>query len=134
MAGEGRPPATLLRAAKASHGWPAFAGHDTRALAGGRRAHHRRTHDPPAMSTGTKPLLSANWFRVAAVRPRLREHVRITRQHFRGERWFVLEDLVESSVHRFLPAAQKAIGMMDGTHTLDEIWIALGALGEERPT
>jgi|HubBroStandDraft_1064217.scaffolds.fasta_scaffold18631_2 putative peptide zinc metalloprotease protein len=86
------------------------------------------------MSTSGKPLLSANWFRVAAVRPRLRDHVRITRQHFRGERWFVLEDLVESSVHRFLPAAQKAIGMMDGTHTLDEIWIALGALGEERPT
>jgi putative peptide zinc metalloprotease protein len=86
------------------------------------------------MSTAGKPLLSANWFRVAAVRPRLRDHVRITRQHFRGERWFVLEDLVESSVHRFAPAAQKAIGLMDGTHTLDEIWTALGELGEERPT
>src|ERR1700722_19511313 len=61
------------------------------------------------MSTAGKPLLGANWFRVAAVRPRLRDHVRITRQHFRDERWFVLEDLVESSVHRFLPAAQKAI-------------------------
>jgi putative peptide zinc metalloprotease protein len=86
------------------------------------------------MSTAGKPLLSGNWFRVAAVRPRLRDHVRITRQHFRGERWFVLEDLVESSVHRFAPAAQKAIGLMDGTHTLDEIWQALGDLGEERPT
>jgi putative peptide zinc metalloprotease protein len=86
-----------------------------------------------AVSAG-KPLLSANWFRVAAVRPRLRDHVRITRQHFRGDRWFVLEDLVEGSVHRFAPAAQKAIGLMDGAHTLDEIWIALGELGEERPT
>jgi len=86
------------------------------------------------MTVAGKPLLSANWFRVAAVRPRLRDHVRITRQHFRGERWFVLEDLVESSVHRFAPAAQKAIGLMDGTHALDEIWTALAALGEERPT
>ena len=86
------------------------------------------------MSTGSKPLLSANWFRVAAVRPRLRGHVRITRQHFRGDRWFVLEDLVENSVHRFAPAARQAIGMMDGSHTLDEIWTALGELGEERPT
>ena len=86
------------------------------------------------MSTAGKPLQSANWFRVAAVRPRLRDHVRITRQHFRGEPWFVLEDLVESSVHRFAPAAQKAIGMMDGSHTLDAIWTALGELGEERPT
>jgi putative peptide zinc metalloprotease protein len=86
------------------------------------------------VSSSGKPLLSANWFRVAAVRPRLRDHVRITRQHFRGDRWFVLEDLVENSVHRFAPAAQQAIGLMDGTHTLDEIWIALGELGEERPT
>lgn len=86
------------------------------------------------MSSSGKPLLSANWFRVAAVRPRLRDHVRVTRQHFRGDRWFVLEDLVENNVHRFAPAAQQAIGLMDGTHTLDEIWIALGELGEERPT
>jgi putative peptide zinc metalloprotease protein len=86
------------------------------------------------MSSSGKPLLSANWFRVAAVRPRLRDHVRVTRQHFRGDRWFVLEDLVENSVHRFAPAAQQAIGLMDGAHTLDDIWIALGALGEERPT
>lgn len=86
------------------------------------------------MSTSGKPLLSANWFRVAAVRPRLRDHVRITRHHFRGERWFVLEDLVENSVHRFAPAAQQAIGLMDGTHTLDEIWTSLGGLAEERPT
>ncbi len=86
------------------------------------------------MSSGGKPLRSANWFRVAAVRPRLRDHVRITRQHFRGDRWFVLEDLVENNVHRFAPAAQRAIGLMDGTHTVDEIWAALANLGEERPT
>ncbi|MEA2728155.1 MAG: putative peptide zinc metalloprotease protein [Acetobacteraceae bacterium] len=87
-----------------------------------------------AMSTAGKPLLSAQWFRVAAVRPRLRDHVRITRQHFRGDRWFVLEDLVENSVHRYAPAAQAAIGLMDGTHTLDGIWTSLAELGEERPT
>ena len=86
------------------------------------------------MSTASKPLLSPQWFRVAAVRPRLRDHVRITRQHFRSERWFVLEDLVENSVHRYAPAAQAAIGLMDGSHTLDEIWKSLADLGEERPT
>jgi putative peptide zinc metalloprotease protein len=85
------------------------------------------------MASG-KPLLSPNWFRVAAVRPRLHEHVRITRHHFRGERWFVLEDLAENRVHRYAPAAQQAIVLMDGRHTLDEIWQALAKLGEERPT
>jgi putative peptide zinc metalloprotease protein len=86
------------------------------------------------MTIAGKPLLSANWFRAAGVRPRLRDHVRITRQHFRGERWFVLEDLVEGTVHRFAPAARRAIGLMDGSRTLDQIWIALAELGEERPT
>ncbi len=85
------------------------------------------------MASG-KPLLSPNWFRVAAVRPRLHEHVRITRHHFRGERWFVLEDLAENRVHRFSPAAQRAIALMDGQHTLDAIWQTLADLGEERPT
>jgi putative peptide zinc metalloprotease protein len=85
------------------------------------------------MASG-KPLLSPNWFRVASVRPRLHEHVRITRHHFRGERWFVLEDLAENRVHRYAPAAQQAIALMDGRHTLDEIWQALASLGEERPT
>jgi putative peptide zinc metalloprotease protein len=85
------------------------------------------------MASG-KPLLSPNWFRVASVRPRLHEHVRITRHHFRGDRWFVLEDLAENRVHRYAPAAQQAIALMDGKHTLDEIWRALGNLGEERPT
>jgi putative peptide zinc metalloprotease protein len=85
------------------------------------------------MASG-KPLLSPNWFRVAAVRPRLHDHVRITRHHFRGERWFVLEDLAENRVHRYAPAAQQAIALMDGQHTLDEIWQALASLGDERPT
>jgi putative peptide zinc metalloprotease protein len=86
------------------------------------------------MSGSGKPLLSPQWFRVANVQPRLRDHVRITRQHFRGERWFVLEDLVEGAVHRFSPATHAAIALMDGSHTLDEIWNALDSLGEERPT
>jgi putative peptide zinc metalloprotease protein len=87
-----------------------------------------------AVMASGKPLLSPNWFRVASVQPRLHAHVRITRHHFRGERWFVLEDLAENRVHRYAPAAQQAIALMDGRHTLDEIWQALASLGEERPT
>jgi putative peptide zinc metalloprotease protein len=86
------------------------------------------------MSNSGKPLLSPQWFRVANVKPRLRPQVRITRQHFRNDRWFVLEDLVENAVHRYSPAAQAAIELMDGTNTLDKIWNALATLGEERPT
>ena len=37
MAGEGRPPTSLLRGMKKRRGWPAFAGHDT----GGERCRRR---------------------------------------------------------------------------------------------
>jgi putative peptide zinc metalloprotease protein len=84
--------------------------------------------------TAQKSRLSASWYRVAAVRPRLRGHVRLTRQAFRGERWFVLEDPAENRVHRFSPAAQRAIVLMDGEHSVDDIYRALESLGEERPT
>ena len=39
-------------------------------------------------------LLSPSWYRVAALRPRLRLHARIRRHEYRGERWYVLDDLV----------------------------------------
>ena len=74
------------------------------------------------------------WFRVADVCPRLLGHVRVSRQHFRGQRWFVLEDTAHNRVHRFSPAAQQAVALMDGTHSVAAIWEALGRLGEERPT
>jgi putative peptide zinc metalloprotease protein len=79
-------------------------------------------------------LRSQLWFRVAGVCPRLSPHVRISRQHFRGQRWFVLEDVTQNKVHRFSPAAQHAVALMDGTHSVEQIWQALGTLGEQRPT
>ena len=79
-------------------------------------------------------LRSQLWFRVATVCPRLSPHVRISRQHFRGQRWFVLEDTVQNRVHRFSPAAQQAVALMDGEHTVEQIWQSLSTLGEQRPT
>jgi len=81
-----------------------------------------------------KSLLSPSWYRVAQVRPRLRDDVRISRQSFRGTRWFVLEDHAQNKVHRFTPTAQRAIALMDGHHSVDDIWRALESLGEEKPS
>ena len=117
---------------------------------GGRGAARRRSRaadlDLVAPSAGVgaaRPLVlvalmaertrSQLWFRVAAVCPRLSPHVRISRQHFRGQRWFVLEDTVQNRVHRFSPAAQHAIALMNGEHSVGAIWEALGRLGDERP-
>lgn len=82
----------------------------------------------------SRVLLSQNWYRVAGLRPRLRPHVGVTRQEFRGTIWHVLEDSAHNRHHRFPQAGYAAISLMDGTRTVDEIWRALGSLGEERPT
>ena len=78
---------------------------------------------------------SQSWYRVAALKPRLKSHADITRQRFRGELWYVLEDHASGRYHRFTPAANQIIGMMDGKRTMQEIWTtAESRMGEDVPT
>ena len=60
-------------------------------------------------------LFSDSWYRVANLRPRIRAHARITRHVYRGNPWYVLEDVVNNRVHRFSPTTYSVIGLMDGT-------------------
>jgi len=80
-------------------------------------------------------LFSPSWYRVAGLVPRLRSHARIHRMRYRGQRWYVLQDRATGAHHRFSPAAQVLIGLMDGSRTLGEIWrIAGDRLGDDLPT
>lgn len=83
----------------------------------------------------TGPLFSPSWYRVADLTPRLRGHAQIHRHRFRGETWYILEDLSTERFHRFSPAAYFVIGLMDGRRTVQEIWeIARERLGDDSPT
>jgi putative peptide zinc metalloprotease protein len=80
-------------------------------------------------------LLDPNWYRAASLRPRLRPHVEIHRQHFRGQRWYVVQDNSTGRYHRFSPMAYRLIGLMDGKRTLGAIWHqAAELLGDDAPT
>jgi putative peptide zinc metalloprotease protein len=80
-------------------------------------------------------LYSPSWYRVAALRPRLRGHVRIHRHHYRGELWYVLEDRVSRRMHRFNPAAHFVIGLMDGRRSVQDLWdAAVARFGDDAPT
>jgi putative peptide zinc metalloprotease protein len=80
-------------------------------------------------------IFSASWYRVAAMRPRLRSHVQIHRHRYRGEIWYVLQDHVSGRLHRFSALSHAFIGVMDGKRTVDEIWRALSErLGDGAPT
>jgi putative peptide zinc metalloprotease protein len=80
-------------------------------------------------------LLSNAWYRVAALKPRLRPHARLHRHRYRGEVWYLLQDRASGRVHRFTPAARAFIAEMDGSRSVAEIWaIANRRLGERAPT
>ena len=80
-------------------------------------------------------LYSASWYRIAELRPRLRSHVRIHRHHYRGQRWYVLEDRISRRMHRFNPVSHYVIGLMDGFRTVQEIWdSAMVRFGDDAPT
>ncbi len=82
-----------------------------------------------------KNVFSPYWYRVAALVPRLRKHVQLHRHVYREQTWYVLQDHSSGRFHRFTPAAYQLIGLMDGRHTMDEVWrLASRSLGEESLT
>lgn len=81
------------------------------------------------------PFFSSSWYRVAALRPKLRAHVHPTRHRYRGQAWYVLHDGLTGQTHRLSPAAYMFVARMDGSRTIDELWAAtVKMLEEEAPT
>jgi putative peptide zinc metalloprotease protein len=80
-------------------------------------------------------LFSASWYRVAALKPRLRGHLRFHRHQYRGQRWYVMEDLLSRRMHRFNPSAHYILGLMDGRREVQELWdLAAASFGDDAPT
>lgn len=80
-------------------------------------------------------LHSPLWYRVADLKPQLRGHIRIHRHHYRGQRWYLLQDQATGNSHRLTPAAHYLVGLMDGKRTLDQLWEAtLEHLGDDAPS
>src|SRR5689334_2751264 len=82
-----------------------------------------------------RPFLSTSWYRVANLRPRLREHAAVHRHRYRGGIWYVLHDHATGRVHRLSPASYLIVGAMDGTRTVDKVWREAGIrLEHEAPS
>lgn len=80
-------------------------------------------------------FLSPSWYRVADLRPRLRSHIDIQRQRYRGRPWYVIHDVVSGKFHRFGIGSCQLLQLLDGRHTVNEIWYRLAeAMGEDVPT
>ncbi|MBS1191275.1 MAG: hypothetical protein H6R10_3067 [Rhodocyclaceae bacterium] len=83
----------------------------------------------------TPSLFSAQWHRVARLRPRLRPQVRVQRLLRRGEHWYMLSDAATGRQHLINEPAYQFIGRCDGRHDVQRVWDAvLESQGDGAPT
>ncbi|MBN2137178.1 MAG: efflux RND transporter periplasmic adaptor subunit [Sedimentisphaerales bacterium] len=82
-----------------------------------------------------RPTFHEAWYRVANLHPRLLSSVQVSRQHFRGRMWYVLENPSSNKFSRLSPEAYRFIAMLDGRRTIAEVWrICNEQLGDMAPT
>ena len=87
------------------------------------------------MTLQLRPTFSESWYRVAPLRAKLRASAQISRQFYRGERWYVVRDPAGNQFHRLSDAAYRFVGLLDGTRTVAEAWdLAGGQLADDAPT
>src|SRR5687767_3770272 len=65
---------------------------------------------------------SESWYRVANQRLALRSNVKVSRQYFRGERWYVLENPFSNQFFRLRPAAYEFVARLRPQRTVQEAW------------
>ena len=73
-------------------------------------------------------MFSTYWYRVANLKPMLRDSAKISRHVYRGQTWYLLRNGLNGRNHRFNAAAYSLIGRMDGRRTVEEIWQNAGNL------
>src|ERR1700761_8801590 len=82
-----------------------------------------------------RPTFSESWYRVKDLRVRLRPSAQVSRQFYRGERWYVMRDPAGNQFHRLSDAAYRFIGLLDGTRSVEEAWDLVGGqLADDAPT
>src|SRR5213083_1562218 len=82
-----------------------------------------------------RPTFSESWYRVVNLRARLRPSAQISRQYYRGERWYVMRDPAGNQYHRLSDAAYRFVGLLDGSRTVAEAWELVGGqLADDAPT
>ena len=76
-----------------------------------------------------------SWYRVAELHPRLRTTVQISRQHFRGQPWHVVQDHTNNAFFRLAEPAYRFVGLLDGRRTVADAWkMTNEQLGDDAPT
>ena len=87
------------------------------------------------MTLQLRPTFSESWYRVANLRAKLRASAQISRQYYRGERWYVVRDPAGNQFHRLSDPAYRFVALLDGSRTVEEAWeLCGGVLEDDAPT
>src|SRR5436853_7936301 len=70
----------------------------------------------------TGKTFSESWHRVAGLRIALRPTVKVRRQFFRGEKWYILEDPFNNQFFRLRPEAYDFVSRLDPNRTVESVW------------
>ncbi len=82
-----------------------------------------------------RPTFHESWYRVADLHPRLRSTVQVSRQHFRGQPWHVIQDHSNNAFFRLAEPAYRFIALLDGKRSVGDAWnLANEQLGDDAPT
>ena len=85
--------------------------------------------------TSNRPTFSESWYRVSELPPKLLGAVNVHRQHFRGVKWYVLQDPANNQYFRVSDAAYHFLAMLDGRRTVGQVWrICMERFGDAAPT
>ena len=87
------------------------------------------------MTVQLRQTFSESWYRVKDLKVKLRASAQISRQFYRGERWYVVRDPAGNQYHRLSDPAYKFVGLLDGSRTVAQAWdTAGGNLEDDAPT
>src|SRR5436190_3368097 len=87
------------------------------------------------MTMQLRPTFSESWYRVKNLKAKLRASAQISRQYYRGERWYVVRDPAGNQYHRLSDPAYRFVGLLNGQRTVGEAWeLAGGQLADDAPT
>ncbi|MFT7006538.1 MAG: putative peptide zinc metalloprotease protein [Colwellia sp.] len=83
----------------------------------------------------TAVLFSHDWYRLAQLKPQLRRHVEVHTHHYRGERFYLLQNHSTGQFRRLTTQAYLLVALMDGKRSIESIWtLASERLKDELPT
>jgi putative peptide zinc metalloprotease protein len=83
----------------------------------------------------TRPTFHESWYRVAGLKLHIRSAVEVTRQHYRGQVWYVLRDPGNNDYFRVNEVGYRFVGLLNGQRTIDDVWRnCLEHLGDDAPT